>query len=304
MNELSYTLMDGVAVNSEKIKIYFAANLSNDEREISRMVLFSDTDRWGKHNINTTIRSVDARLSPLEFYALGKNGNISICDVNHITFEKIPDAGTGNGKYGYVKRIKSIADQIYVCGDLHQVYKRENGLWRHIDDQILIHDLKTVGQALNDIAGTASDDIYTVGDGGAIFHYDGKHWKDTVSPTSCHLERILCVSKDEVYICGSNGVFLRGNYLSGWEILGDQDSLKEDFWGMAMFQGKLYLATPLRIVTWTGVDFEEVNISFESKGAFHRLSVSDSVLWSIGVHDLACFDGQQWEKMLILNSLN
>ena len=69
------------------------------------------------------------------------------------------------------------------------------------------------------IDGTSDSDIYVVGTDGHIFHWDGKAWRGVKSPTKAHLERVRCVDRGEVYICGYEGAFLRGNARDGFHTI-------------------------------------------------------------------------------------
>ncbi len=291
------TFVDGVAIDQGDLRIYLGSGFSTQDLDASRMLLLSGAGRWMTHDIPSRVISVHARRSPLELYGLGRDGFVSIATTTRVAEEAIPDAGTGRGKFGYVTQIRSIGEQLHVCGSLHQVYRRVRAGWEHIDDEILVRNVRAVGYNLNSIDGTAPNDIYTVGDRGHIFHYDGTRWRETGSPTNYDLERVLCASADEVWICGMHGILMRGNR-SGWELLGDPEEFVEDFWGIAVFQDNVYLSTARGIVKWDGTGFDPVDVGVPFSGSFHRLTASDKTLWAVGVNDLVCFDGQRWTEVV------
>jgi hypothetical protein len=287
------TFIDGVAVDSDDIRLYLACGFTTSNVAESRMLLLSSEGKWGRHDVNSRVRSVDVGCNPFTFYALGKDGMVSLGDRDGIKFEFISDAGTGINKYGYVKRIRHIGEQLYVCGDLHQVYRRSRNAWAHIDNGILIKDYRAVGRSLNDIHGMDEADIYTVGDRGVIFHYDGKKWQEIISPTNCNLERVLCRSKDEIYACGAHGTLLRGNK-NGMEIIQTDDQFRETLWGLAWFQDKIYVTSVLNIWMLNGQELQKVEHGITVSGSYNRLSASKNTLWSIGVNDLLTYDGHSW----------
>ena len=227
---------------------------------------------------------------------------MSIASLKSVVHERIPDAGTGKGKYGYLTQIRLICDQLFVCGDLRQVYQRRQGSWVHIDDQILVRNPLAVGQCLNSIDGISPDDVYVVGDRGYICHYDGGVWTETGSPTNYNLERVLCVSQEEVYICGKNGLFLRGNR-KGWEIIDVPDGFDEDFWGLAAFRGRVFLSTAFRVMVWDGHRLDDVDLGVEPTASLNRLRASDQALWVIGLNDLIRFDGEEWKLIIYPDNL-
>jgi hypothetical protein len=148
---------------------------------------------------------------------------------------------------------------------------------------------------LQDIDGSSEDDVYTVGTGGAIFHFDGKVWTRLDSPTNLHLLRLRCISKTEVYICGSRGQFFRGNGES-WEDLSDP-SYPDDFWGIEQFQGKIYLAHANGLLVWSRGKLGPVNLGVKRDVSAHRLDANDGVLWSFGIDDLFFYDGKKWTEV-------
>lgn len=72
------------------------------------------------------------------------------------------------------------------------------------------------------IWGTSAADIWAVGTGGAIAHYDGAKWSLTPSGTKQSLQAIWGSSRDDVWVTSTPGVILRGA-LGGaspsWEIV-------------------------------------------------------------------------------------
>src|SRR5262249_53937895 len=136
MSESALTIVDGTAVGGSVIDLYLGCGFSEIETDSSRMLLRRPNGQWGHHDVRTKVISVDASASPFGFFALGRDGVVSIGNETGISFESIREAGTGRDKCGYVKRIKKIGDALYVCGDLHQVYFRGPKEWIRIDSGI------------------------------------------------------------------------------------------------------------------------------------------------------------------------
>jgi len=57
-------------------------------------------------------------------------------------------------------------------------------------------------QKWNAIWGSASDDVYVIGDFGAVLHYDGNRWEKTVIDTDIQLLDIWGSGKNDIYIVG------------------------------------------------------------------------------------------------------
>lgn len=291
------TFIDGAAVDQGEVELYLACSFTDINIGKSRMLLLRKDGKWGHHDVSTYARSVDISNNPFGFFALGKDGVVSIGSLSQISFEFIDDAGTGAGKLGYVKRIKNIGENLYVCGDLHQVYQRKNGSWAHMDNDIIIKDPRAVGVSLNDIDGLSDNDIYTVGDRGVIYHFDGAGWEKLESPTNCNLERVLCSSSDEIYITGGLGTLLRGNK-NGWKVIHPDNPINDTIWGVAKFQNCIYLSTNLQLYKLNGDVLEAVDTGIPVSGSYYRLTASKTKLWSIGVNDISAFDGSTWSQVI------
>ena len=67
---------------------------------------------------------------------------------------------------------------------------------------------------LNETWGTASDDVYVLGDEGTLVHFDGIAWTRVPGPhtngTWNSLEAVSGSSSESVVAVGANGTILRG----------------------------------------------------------------------------------------------
>lgn len=291
------TFLDAAVFDSGDVELYLGCEFTDGPSGRSRMLLLRNDGKWGHHDVNSSVRSVETNDTPFGFFSLCKDGVVSLGDSSQVSFEFIDDAGTGAGKFGYVKRIRNIAGELYVCGDLHQVYRRAGGTWPHIDRDILIQNPRAIGVSLNDIDGTGSDDIYSVGDRGVIYHFDGARWEKLESPTNCNLERVLCLSPESVYACGNNGVLLHGNR-NGWQVLNQDNLIGDTIWGIAEFQGDIYLSTNLQLYKLKGDIAEPVQTGIAVAGSNSRLAASSNKLWSISANDIVVFDGNAWSQVV------
>lgn len=278
---------------------YLSAKLKSvnpDAYTFSRLFFTRPPTKWAKHDLNWNVVSV-CYFAPLDaFCALSMQGDVNLAGQQGFATEKIADAGTyPAGRLGAVKQIRVIGDHLYVCGDQGQVYRRGQGGWTHIDDGILERTISASALDLNGIDGTSDADIYVVAMHGRIFHYDGRSWTELDSPTNVHLERVRCVSPDEVYFCGNAGVFLKKTP-KGFEDHSVPD-LGKHFWGLEHLDGKIYLATLDGLYVFDGNSVEAVNTGLTPAIGGYRLSARDGTLWSFGVDDVAWFDGTTWTRV-------
>jgi hypothetical protein len=293
LSDARLAYVDAVATELTESRLYVAAGFSGSQVNASRMLLLVDENEWMSHDLRSRIVSVSAAPFGPELFALGRDGFVSIATNTQLLEERIAEAGTGGSRAGYVSEIRLIDGDAYVCGDLHQVYRRTKSIWRRIDQQIRVNNLLAVGHGLNSIDGSAPDDIYAVGDRGVIFHYDGKNWKELTSPTNCSLERVKCVSRDLVYICGSNGTLLCGK-LDRWEVLCRDDLGDHDLWDLEWFKDKLYVSTNSQLLVVSGDQVGRATLGADRPVYGHHLTSSSSSLWSIAVNQLYHFDGIAW----------
>lgn len=295
--------MDGAA-GDEQVQIFLACDLQTGNYDLSRLCYRLPGDQWKYFDVPFVVVSVP--LNPTtnsavpRVLALGRDGRIWLANSGAAPrTERIADAGTGRGKYGYLSRVRQIAGQFYICGDQGQVYVRRGSGWQHMD-RGLLHPRRTEGieYGLNGIDGTAPDDIYVVGDAGAVFHFDGTRWEDVGIDTSLDLESVRCVSRDIVHVCGGMGTLLTGNR-QGWRLLAEGET-EDNLWDLEMFGGRLYLAANSGLLAYdaTGDAIVPVDTGLSPKPDGHRLSTNVRELWSIGENHLARFDGATWELIV------
>lgn len=286
--------MDGVAVE-DVVKVFVATDLQAGNYNLSRMFYLREESKWYHWDAKTVVASVCVVVGNVRtYYAIGRDGLISgLVSGGDFFEERIDEAGTGRNKYGYLSQVRSIDGQPFVCGDQGQVYKKTGKGWVHIDQGLLQkHRMKKGQVSLNGIDGTASDDLYVVGDDGKIFYFNGKVWADVSFGTNVHLERVKCVSRHEIYVCGDYGTVLRGSH-DGWEMIGDPE-MEGNIWDVESFNGDIYLAVEDVLMVYRNGGFAKVETGLERRIDAHRLSARNGVLWSIGESHLASFDGERW----------
>ncbi len=67
------------------------------------------------------------------------------------------------------------------------------------------------GISINGISGTDSGDVWMVGQGGTIVHFNGSKWQRVSCPVSVTLRDILCVAKDDIWAVGDETTILHWN---------------------------------------------------------------------------------------------
>jgi hypothetical protein len=134
---------------------------------------------------------------------------------------------------------------------------RHNGTaWSSMIDE-------TTPGTLSDLWGSSENDVYAVGSGGAILHFDGSVWTEMTSGTTEDLFAVWGVSSAGVVAVGAGGVILRFDGVSWTPTASGSASRISDVWGssagdfVAVGEGGLILHLDGSI--WTSVPSPAVN---------------------------------------------
>ena len=249
---------------------------------------------------------------------------------------QLPDAGVwrkGAAGYGYVSRIRAIGNGLYVCGDARQVYRfvypsnaadaatlLKRGRFVHMDAGMLQaptpphpgDDASEEAQEkwleasetcnFSDIAGSAENDIYALGD--ETWHYDGQSWRQLDMPNGGErLTAIKVIDAATVVLVGVNGYVLQGNARDGFLNLSSVDD-NQTFTGVEWFADRLWLASDAGLYVFNAqtdrIEKYTTDLKPELQDA-HLLEAKDGVLWSFGYKDLAYLDsnngGTTWTRV-------
>ena len=194
----------------------------------------------------------------------------------------------------------TVGGRAYAVGMGRQVYRRDGrDQWTAIDEQIrpAKDDAKPYG--FDTIAGFSESDIYAAGRYGEVFHFDGKTWTRLPVPTDQIITHACCAGDGKVYLCGRNGLLLKGRGAE-WKVI--DHGKRDDCWNLCWFDGRLYVAT-MKDVFWLSeeADGDYLNdvdwTNGDKPATCLRLSVADGVMWSIGAKDVLSFDGTTWTRI-------
>lgn len=303
-------------------------DLDPEDEVLSRMSFFDGRsgEKWFYHDlvdwrvISLCVMPATA-TTPRMVCALSKQGQVELYSRDTSIVEIIPDAGlispSASG-HGYVNKIRWIGKHLYVCGVGGQIYKRLGPQqWVHMDSGILqslasrsaaLQRLRNGGGVeafsdvppvldLADIAGPSESDLYVVGSGGAVFHYDGQQWRPIDVGIDDDLTAIYCESPQEVWLCGANGYIFVGNAKAGFRNVSSEND-NQTLLSITKFLGVLYVSSSLGIYRFNGKQLEAVRTSLAPEIADANLLESTAnSLWSFGFKDLVRFDGMVWKRI-------
>jgi hypothetical protein len=177
----------------------------------------------------------------------------------------------------------------YACGMKRQVYKRaDEKTW------VAMHAPAPKENAgFEAIAGFSDNEIYAVGWNGEIWEWNGSAWKQAPSLTNLILTSV-CIADEAVYSAGQNGTLLHGRH-DQWKVI--STNTKEDFWSVAWFNGKLYVASLTNLYTYENDKLVPVNFGADRPNSFGNLTHAEGVLWSVGDSDVFMYDGNTWQRI-------
>jgi hypothetical protein len=283
--------LEGVGLGRQRACVISALWGLEDTYERPTRLLFAERGGFQHVDIDLNIRSVCPLpgANPPQVVALHEFGSAFVGGPAGLTQEAICDPGQGS-----LLRVRDVAQAVYACGMRGQVYQRRAGRWRRCDQGLFDPDPRTDMIQLRDIHGVRENSLYTVGLSGVIAYFDGKVWRRLESPTNFHLEQVVAVADDDVWICGDHGLLLHGN-TAGWRVI---ETGAKAFWGLSWFQGRLYVSGLDEL--WTFDDqqgLQSVDTGAIREPSVYRLHATQDELWVIGTGDILRFDGRAWERL-------
>jgi hypothetical protein len=270
-------------------------------------------DDIGKEKVpHTRIYEIDrGRVGGIDLDWMGVSG--CVCQVPEERFVAIGEAGFvyvfGGGQTieeqpvckdeeVFLREVRCISNgRAFSVGPNRRVFRRTApNLWEDISaPPPTAGDFMDAG--FESIDGKDESDIFAVGWGGEIWHFNGNDWINIDSPTNLALYKIRYDGQKFFYSCGQAGTLLQGNE-KGWEII-ENNLTDEDFWGMEWFNNKLFVASlnilyVLENEVLSPVDFGDT----PPPSTCYHLSAADGIMWSIGPKDVMEYDGIQWTRIL------
>jgi hypothetical protein len=217
-----------------------------------------------------------------EFLELQLNGD-------HIRNSILKEYNEVNSIFRFAKLIDGT---IYAGGTNNYIFRFENNKWNEIGTDAMRDE--PAPKSFENATGFSAQELYTFGWKGAIWTNSSGEWKKMSSPTKCILND-GDVHNEQVYIAGQLGTILRGRN-NKWEII-DSKGLNADIWSVQSFGDSVYFATARGILRFKN---EELTV-FKQLGPDMRttrnLFVGPSGLWSVGLSDIALFDGEEWHTI-------
>lgn len=296
--ELTYT---GVFVRArDHIIVPAVVDTYAEERRDHALVQHWRRDDWVQQLIDESLCGVCAAgTNPVEIFNVGVGGHVVLFRLPGGVAEEDVDLSPRGPNYSETLRCaRLVAGVLHVAGTARQVYRRNpDGAWTAIDAGVY-QPRGSRGRSTGflDIDGFGPSELYAAGYKGELWSFDGGTWVQLDSPTKATLTKVHASSASEVYVAGLAGTLICGRG-DRWTLLAE-GQVSDDLWGLAEFNGSIYVASNRAVYRVENRTLVEVDFGQDHPVTTAYLHAADGILVSVGPKDiLRTEDGVHWSAM-------
>lgn len=285
-----------IAISAQRVLLAGHLYLEETDPSVSRIMMLDAGNWYHLYDLSDITR--DTLLLPPDgdrekdlYCFLGRRGQLREHPSGQSPRdEQIPLANA------YIKSLREIGGQLHVCGTQGQVLRRTAQGWVHMDQGVFEPLQEQVTSSLNALDGFALDDIYAAGDGGALWHWDGKVWTRLDSPTNLPFYVVLRHSDGSIVLAGAGGLVFKGDRHHGWTVLSDPAFDRLTLEQACEFKGVLYFCAGTTLLSYANGALAVVHVPLPGPFAFDNLDARDDMLWTVGDDAVLSFDGSLWRR--------
>jgi hypothetical protein len=186
-----------------------------------------------------SVLSVDADADG-SAYVLGENGTVvqfewRATDKDQLRQSRQLFANPLVEPRGPLRRIRIIGGEPLCVGSVGQAYFLRNRAFTQLPPLLLDGEALTI----EDVSGTGPHDLIAVTSDGHAATFDGTGWLRVDLPTNASLTAICRLTDDRYAISGKGGTLVIGSG-TRWQLV--QPVVEDNYWGVATFDGELYVA--------------------------------------------------------------
>ena len=269
-----------------------------DDPSFTRLTICNNGS-WGMlADISDIVYSLEKRPMPMQkkpnLCVLGRNGFFR----EYVAGAKPIDLPIHKKDVSYLEDIKLIGNNLYACGGQNQLYKLDGQIWRDFDHAIYSPFKGKLEKCLLSIDGYSDQDIYAVGERGAVWHWNGHKWSNVDAPTNLSLNCVKCMANGDVFICGDGGALFRLNQKKQWLDLSNPEITTRSLWDIAEYEGFCYVTAENKLLRTDGDSIEEINIPTEQEAYFYSIDALEENLWIVGGEEVYQYNGKSWQVLI------
>lgn len=289
----------GVLATSSRAYVY--GSLASDEEAGSEVsvVLCWDRGAWRYWFVDARVCAIAVRRVQAEdeISALAIDGRVHVTIGSREHWDHLDTGDYGPNALRHATNLVLVGDTLFSVGMGRLVYSNHGGRkWVREDEGMRVPAMSTEIAGLKHMDGASVAELFAVGFGGEIWHRGTGAWHRLDSPTNVKLEAIKAVGPNDVYVAGAAGTVYQGG-TSGWKRIAN-DVTGDTFWSIESLRNKLYLATDTGWICTIEHDrVVPVDTGLHTGLSTRSLSAVDGYLLSVGLHDVALFDGASWARV-------
>jgi hypothetical protein len=294
-------ILFGKGALASRSRAYIYGSLASDDAAGNNVsvVLCWDSGAWQYWFVDARVCGIAVRgaSSDGEVSALSIDGRVHVSARGQEHWDHLDLSPEGPNALRHATGLTRVEDTLLATGMGRFVYINSGGRqWRRMDLEMRVARSSPEVAGLKSIDGSSLDDLFAVGFGGEIWHFDGRSWKQLDSPTNVKLEAVKAVGRDDVFVAGAAGTVYRGG-TKGWGRIANELT-SDTFWSASVFESRLYLATSEgQIYSTKDNELVTVSLGLERRPSTRWLSVCDGSLLSVGIRDVLLFDGLVWRRI-------
>lgn len=298
----SEKLIFGKGIVLKSGSYYFDVVLASREEEDiqNTMILMFENGDWNFWEIDKRIVDfvVTASDSDSVFQGVAEDGFCNTDPMGQV-WRHIDISKGGPNHLKYMTAICLLEGYYYAVGMSRMVYRKrlDDTSWARFDNGINTPSKSEEITGFMSIDGVSSNEIYAVGYEGDIWWCDKGIWKEVESPTNVVLNSVKSCKDGYVYICGNEGVVLKGRRES-WEAI-ENSVTEDDLWSIEEYKEKIYFsANMMPLYRIENDSLQEVSAG-PADTTSGSLNAKNGELLSVGEHDIFLFDGFDWSEIVV-----
>ncbi|QTT83336.1 hypothetical protein HUT29_19275 [Pseudomonas chlororaphis] len=300
MDKSQFSFFDGAIIDSTTIRLIGVEDARAENGIPHGLIMTRRGDQWLAVGIGEQLVSCTTTPVPdYTFIAIAESGREVDIGNNAVRQEVVALGEHSPTSNGPLTAVRAFANgQVFCVGTARQAYRKTgSSSWIRVDQTCKPDDPETCSTtAFLAVDGFCAEEVYAVGWEGEIWMFDGSGWHQIDSPTNLALHGLYCAPDGVVYICGKCGTLLKGRG-SVWEVL-EQSDTEEDLRSVCMFEGVLYVCSTNLVYRWHDEKKLEVVKMASPVSTTGRLTAAGHRMLSIGLKDVAIFDGQDWHQLV------